>query len=153
MAVVPKRARAQSALLAQIAEKAGRRIGKRDSCGRSANVADEPRDNQAQELFNRAANLFREPRTGLTVAPAGAVCADPIGNENPPRTPAVPPRLSLPARGRTRQTGPGVELCKVSSALHSPARQDARHSVRSIRRSKPRGSDRRCGEKQSSAPT
>src|SRR5216684_2717394 len=81
MAVVPKRARAQSALLAQIAEKAGRRIGKRDSCGRSANVADEARDNQPQELFNRAANLFREPRTGLTATPARAVCADPIGNE------------------------------------------------------------------------
>jgi hypothetical protein len=41
--------------------------------------------------------------------------------------------LPRPHRGKSRkvrfQTGPGVELGKLSSALHSPALQDARHSV------------------------
>ncbi len=91
----------------------------RDPCGRSANVADEAGDNQAQELFNRAANLFRQPPTGLIQS---AMKSSAYAGSSA--------KASLPTRGRTRQTGPGVELGKVSSALHSPARQDARHCVR-----------------------
>src|SRR5229473_4002692 len=81
MAVVPKCTRPQSAFLAQITEKPGRRIGERDPRGRSADVAGEAMNNQAQELFNRTANLFCEPLTGLAAAPAWAVCPNPPGNK------------------------------------------------------------------------
>src|SRR5216683_3393753 len=81
MAVVPKCTRPQSAFVAQITEKPGRRIGERDPRGRSADVAGEAMNNQAQELFNRTANLFCEPLTGLAAAPAWAVCPNPPGNK------------------------------------------------------------------------
>src|SRR5690242_12753326 len=81
MAIVPKCARPQSPLFAQITEEARCRIDERDPCGRSANMTDKARNYQTQELFDRTTNLFREFRTRLAAPTGGRACSNPVGNK------------------------------------------------------------------------